>query len=39
MHWLLLLLEFHLFLFAVILIIATGIEGYKYLHFLIRGPK
>lgn len=39
MRWLLLLLEFHLFIFAVILVIATAIEGYKYLRFLIKGPK
>jgi len=39
MRWLIPILEVHLLIFAVILILATIIEGYKYLRFLIRGDK
>lgn len=39
MRWIIPLLEVHLLLFAVILIIATAVEGYKYIRFLIRGDK
>ncbi len=36
MKWLLRIVEVHLFLFAIIAVLATLIEGIKYLIFLIK---
>jgi len=39
MRWILPILKAHLLLMALILIVATAVEGYKYIRFLLRNDK